>query len=101
MADKRIGDRGLHPYVFVKSNTSIENSKQRYYPKLSSKLTNPATSLKTYCIILKIFLNKKNSCITLLFHENKFITNFKEKAELFNFFPKPMHSIEQQQCFTQ
>ena len=30
--------------------------------------------------------NKKIPCIPPLFHENKFITNFKEKAELFNTF---------------
>ena len=36
---------------------------------------------------LKTFLNnKKIPCIPPLFHENKFITNFKEKAELFNTF---------------
>ena len=65
-------------------NVSIENSKQRYYSKLSSKLTNPISSSKTYWSILKTFLNYKNfPCIPPLFHENKFITNFKEKAELF------------------
>ena len=43
----------------------IENSKQSYYSKLSSKLANPATSLRTYWSILKIFLNnKKNSLYT-------------------------------------
>ena len=37
--------------------------------------------------ILKTFLNDKNiPCILPLFHENKFITNFKEKAQLFNTF---------------
>ena len=30
--------------------------------------------------------NKKIPLITPLFHENRFITDFKEKAELFNFF---------------
>ena len=66
---------------------SIKNSKQTYYSKLSSKLANPATSSKTYWSILKFFLNnKKIPCIPPLFHENKFITNFKEKAELFNTF---------------
>ena len=66
---------------------SIEDSKQTYYSKLSSKLANPATSSKTYWSILKTFLNnKKIPCIPPLFHENKFITNFKEKAELFNTF---------------
>ena len=66
---------------------STENSKQRYYSKLSSKLANPATSLKTYWSIFKTFLNnKKIPCIPPLFYENKFITNFKEKAKLFNTF---------------
>ena len=80
-------------------SVSIENSKQTYYSKLSRKLANPATSSKTYWFIVKTFLNnKKISCIPPLFHENKFITNFKEKAELFNtFFRKLIHTIEQQQ----
>ena len=66
---------------------SIEDSKQTYYSKLSSKLANPATSSKTYCSILKTFLNeKKIPSIPPLFHENKFIINFKKKAELFNIF---------------
>ena len=73
-------------------NVSIENSKQRYYSKLSSNLATPAASSKTFWSILKTFLNnKKISCIPLL-------TNFKENAKPFNtFFYKPMDSIEQQQ----
>ena len=68
-------------------NVSIENSKQSYYSKLSNKLANPATSSKIYWSILKTFLNnKKVPCIPPLLHENKFITNFKEKAKLFNTF---------------
>ena len=68
-------------------NVSIENSKQTYYSKLSIKLANPATSTKTCRSIVQTFLNnKKNSCILSLFHKNKFITNFKEKAELFHTF---------------
>ena len=56
------------------SNVSIENSKQRYYSKLSSKLANPATSSRTYWSILKTFLNnKKIPCIPSLFHENCFM----------------------------
>ena len=40
-----------------------------------------------YWSLLKIFLNnKKISLIPPLFHENRFITDFKEKAELFNSF---------------
>ena len=63
----------------------IEESKKKYYTKLSSRLADPLTSPKTYWSILKTFLNnKKIPCIPPLFHENKFITDFKEKAELFN-----------------
>ena len=81
-------------------NMSMENSQQMLYSNLSSKLATPATSSKTYWSILKIFLNdKKIPCISPLFHKNKFLTNFKEKAELFNtFFCKPIHSIERQYC---
>ena len=66
-------------------NISIEESQEKYYTKLSSRLADPLTSPKTYWSILKTLLNnKKILCIPPLFHENKFITDFKEKAELFN-----------------
>ena len=68
-------------------NMSIEESKEKYNTKLSSRLADPLTSPKTYWFILKTFLNKKKiPCIPPLFHENKFITDFKEKVELFNHF---------------
>ena len=68
-------------------NVLIKNPKQGRYSNLSSKIVNPATSSKTYCSILKTFLNyKKIPCIHSLFHEIKSIGNFKEKAELFNTF---------------
>ena len=66
---------------------SIKESKEKYYTKLSSRLADHLTSPKTYWSILKTFLNyKKIPCLALLFHENKFITDVKEKAELFNHF---------------
>ena len=66
---------------------SIDNSKQTYCSKLSTKLNNPVTSSKTYWSILKSFLNdKKILDIPPPFRENKFITTFKEKVELFNTF---------------
>ena len=68
-------------------NMSTEVCKHMYYSKLAYMLANPFHSSKTYRSLLKIFLNDKNiPCITLLFHENKFITNFQEKAKLFNYF---------------
>ena len=45
--------------------------------------------------ILVIYNNKKNPCIPPIFHENRFVTNFKEKAELFNsFFAKQCSIID-------
>ena len=42
---------------------------------------------KTYWSILKRFLNdKKIPRVPHLFHDDKFVTNFKEKAELCKFF---------------
>ena len=47
----------------------------------------PSTSPKTYWSVLKLFHNNKRMlCIPPIFHENRFVTNFKEKAELFNSF---------------
>ena len=52
---------------------------------MSQKLSKKATSSKTYWSILKTFLNdKKIPWIPPLFHDNKFVIDFKEKAELFN-----------------
>ena len=45
----------------------------------------PATSPKSYWPILKVFPNnKKVPCIPPLLHENKFIIDFKRKAEIFD-----------------
>ena len=45
------------------------------------------TSAKTYCSILKSLLNnKKIPSIPPLFHQNKYVTDVKKKAELLNCF---------------
>ena len=47
----------------------------------------PMTSAKTYWSILKSLLNnKKIPCIPPLFHQNKYVTDFKKKVELINCF---------------
>ena len=75
---------------------SIEASKEKYYSHLFMKLMEPSTSPKTYCSVLKsLHNNKKISCIPPIFHENRFATIFKEKAELFNsFFAKQCSVID-------
>ena len=46
-----------------------------------------STSPKAYWSLLKMFLiNKKIPCIPPLFNNNKFISNFRDKGELFNNF---------------
>ena len=57
------------------------------------------TSPKSYWSILKTFLNnKKIPCIPPLLHNDKLITNFKEKTEIFNnFFYKTILSSKYKQ----
>ena len=63
----------------------MEESKDTYYSNLSTKLAKQKSNPKTYWSVLKRFLNnKKIPCIPSLFHENKFVTGFREKAEIFN-----------------
>ena len=60
-------------------------SKQDNYARMTKKLTNVSKNCKTYWYLLRCLLNnKKIPLIAPLFHENKFATDFKEKAELFN-----------------
>ena len=65
----------------------IEESKNQYYTRLSHELLDPKTSQKSYWSILKTFLNnKKIPSIPPLLHQDKFVTDFKEKANIFNNF---------------
>ena len=43
----------------------------------------PMTSLKTYWSLLKTLLNNNKNSLYLL-QDNKYVTDFKKKAELFN-----------------
>ena len=72
----------------------IEESKNQYYTCLSHKLLDLKTSQKSYLSILKTFLNnKKNPYIPPLLHQDKFITDFKEKTNIFNNFSANQCSI--------
>ena len=59
-------------------NISIEESKEKCYTKLSSRLADPLTSPKTYWSILKTFLNKKKFLAYLLFFMK---TNLSESSK--------------------
>ena len=69
---------------------TIQSSKKKFYWKFSNKLANPSTSSKTYWSILKTSVNsQKIPIIPPLLVNDNFITNFLEKANLFNeFFSK-------------
>ena len=68
----------------------MEKSKEQYYTQISTKLMHPTTSPKVYWLILKTVLNnKKIPCIPPIYHNNNYIADFKEKAQIFdNFFAK-------------
>ena len=74
----------------------IRSSKEKFYCKLSTKLANSSTSSKTYWSILKTFVNcKKIPIILPLLVNDNFITNFLEKANLFNeFFSKQCQPLQ-------
>ena len=66
-------------------NQLINNSKSEYYNRLSTKLVESNTSSKAYWTILKsLFSNKKIPKILPLFVDDEVISNFQEKATLFN-----------------
>ena len=60
---------------------------QKYFHNAVNKLINTQRDCKLYWSILKISLNYKKIPVVLpLIYEIRFITDFKEKAELFIFF---------------
>ena len=68
-------------------STLISNRKEKYYHNLSLKLNDPKTSAKTYWPILKRFYdNSKIPLIPPLNVDNKIVSDFTEKANLFNDF---------------
>ena len=75
---------------------TLERCKSKYYENISKKLCSKATAPTHYWSLLKTMLNdKKVPCILPIFHDNKFITDFSKKANLFNsFFVKQCPIIE-------
>ena len=86
-------------YIWIKKNPEIfkkvnylqnqlklltESNKERHYLCISKKLMDPMTSAKTY--LKSLLNNQKNPCIPTLFYQNKYVTDFKKKAKLFNCF---------------
>ena len=70
-------------YLQTCLNSCIEVAKEKY--NTVNKIMNSQKNSKVYWSLLKIFF-KKIPIIPPLFYENGFITDFKEKAQLFNIF---------------
>jgi len=63
----------------------VLKEKDRYLKRLGSEVSNPMTGQKKYWSALKKLLNKKAfSVIPPILHDGSFITDFKEKCQLFN-----------------
>ena len=74
-------------FLQKKLHLAMEESKDTYYSDLSTKLVKQKSNPKIYWSVLKRFLNnKKIPCIPSLFHENKLVTDFRKKADIFNSF---------------
>ena len=71
-------------------SNAVGSSKLKYHERLANKLHDPKTAPKTYWAILKTFVNgSKIPLIPPQLVDNKLITNFLDKANLFNnFFTK-------------
>ena len=62
---------------------AIEDSKKKYYKKLSNKLSNDNLNAECYWETLKRFFNgKKTPCIPPILHEDKFVIDFQVKSEI-------------------
>ena len=75
-------------------NDLILQTKTSYYEDLGKKLNAPKLQSKTYWFILKGFYNgKRVSVIPPLLVNNKFVTDFKAKTNIFNDFCKQYTSL--------
>ena len=81
-------DSNLERFHSLENNlTNTSETTKQYLIKNAKKQSDPNVSSKTCWSILKSFLaGKKIPFIPSIFHENRFITKFREEAELFNSF---------------
>ena len=64
---------------------TIDKSKEQFHSRISTKLMDSTTSPQAYQSMFKTILNdKKIPCIPPIYHNNNYITYFKEKAQIFN-----------------
>ena len=75
-----------HNLQITELSDYIRERKNEYNFQLSQSLNNPAAGAKTYWTILKTFYSgKKRPVIPSLVINDQFITDFRKKANYFNF----------------
>ena len=80
-------DREILDRLRNECQEAIVSAKENHLKNLGSKLADPATGQKSYWKILNKFLNKcKVPKIPPILVDNKYVTNCKEKASIFNDF---------------
>ena len=86
MANNRlVTDRAKMQEVRAKLINLIKSSKENFYNNLAKKLNDLSTSNKMYWSVIKTFSNSKQvHVIPPLLINNNLISNFKEKANVFN-----------------
>ena len=73
--------------LITEFNELVSTTKALYYENLGKNLNNPLLQTKTYWSILKTFYNgKKIPLIPPLLIDDKFVTDMKAKANIFNKF---------------
>ena len=83
-SDKSLQFFNQFKFLQTKLSSLIEEFKNQYDTRLSHKLLYPKTSQKLCWSILKTFLNnEKIPYIPPLLHQDKFVTYFKEEANVF------------------
>ena len=89
-------DIGIQNKLSEDLTNAITNSKLAYYRRIASKLNDPNSAPKTYWSILKSFVNdKKILLIPPILVKDQLVTNFLEKANLFNeFYTQQCNTIE-------
>ena len=84
---KKSSDYDLLQTITTTISKTIIDSRSEYFHRLSVKLNNPKTSSKAYWKILKTFTNgKKIPSIPPILVNNKYVSNFSTKANIFNTF---------------
>ena len=85
--EKKTKDYELLTKAVSEVSQLTEKVMNEYYYRLDKRLNDPIKSTKSYWTILRTFYNKRKvALIPPLLVNNSFVTDFKEKANLINYF---------------